>query len=601
MLASETATQSALPVDLLRNELKARGLQGFFIPLTDAYQNEYIPDSEKRLDHITGFSGSTGFCIVTKDRAALFVDGRYTIEARDSVDTAVFEIEDYTRAAMATWLRTALSKKDKLGFDPWVHTQADVTWMRETCEQNNFDLEPQEDNPIDAIWVDRPERPQKKIRIQPVEFSGKGHEEKIQDVVAVLHEKKLDAVAITATDCVAWLLNLRGQDIPFNPVFLAYAVVHKDNQVHLIVDTQKINPDTLAHLGENVHLIDEANTVAHLKKVGAKKGRIQLDAAQSPYAMSHILQEAGATISFGDDPCALPKALKNDVELEGARTAHIRDGVALCKFMYWLAQNAHGGEVTEISAADKLQEFREENALLQDLSFPTISGAGPNGAVIHYRVSKRTNRPIDVNQIYLVDSGGQYTDGTTDVTRTVIIGAPTAEQKDRFTRVLKGHIALGAVKFPAGTTGSQLDVLARHSLWQAGLDYAHGTGHGVGSYMNVHEGPQRISKSPSTVPLEPGMIVSNEPGYYKEGEYGIRIENLVAVVSCDDIEDAESAMLQFDDLTLVPIDRDLIMVDLLTESEIIWLNDYHAKVRQTLMPLLDEEVGQWLTEVTAPV
>lgn len=599
--APEAIEQSEEPVDLLRQELKARNLNAFLVPLTDEYQNEYIPANAKRLSYLTRFDGSAGFCIVTLDKAVLFVDGRYTLEAKATVNETIFAIKDYTRASMTQWLKENLSQGDVVGFDPWLHTTSEVDWLEQTCSEWQASLEAQEGNLVDAIWRNRPEAPKGKIQVQPLEYAGQDHEDKIKHIQDYLNDQRLGAVAVTATDSVAWLLNLRGQDIPFNPVFLSYAIVKKTGQVDLVIDPAKLTPDAMAHLGPNVTLIDESDIKTYLNQLGREKLRIQMDENQAPYGMGYILEKAGAKLTFAQDPCSLPKAIKNNVELEGARSAHIRDGVALCKFMYWLAQNATSGHVTEIIAAEKLKQYRQEDQMLMDLSFDTISGAGPNGAIIHYRVNEKTNRPIEENQIYLFDSGGQYRDGTTDVTRTIVIGAATAEQKDRFTRVLKGHIALASTYFPRGTTGSQLDVLARHSLWQAGLDYAHGTGHGVGSYLNVHEGPQRISKLPSTVALEPGMILSNEPGYYKAGEFGIRIENLVAVVPCVDIEDAETQMLEFEDLTLVPIDRDLIMTDLMTEAEITWLNDYHAKVRKTLMPLLDEEVGEWLAEVTAPL
>ncbi|MGE5505482.1 MAG: aminopeptidase family protein P, partial [Actinomycetota bacterium] len=447
---------------------------------------------------------------------------------------------------------------------------------------------------VDAVWSDQPGPPQSPVVAHPQRFAGRSSAEKRIDVADAKKADKLDAAFLSAPDSVAWLLNIRGGDVDYTPLPLAFALVHADAGVELFMDPAKLAAG----------VVDDAVTVRAPGELAAaldrlKDKRVRVDQAAAPYWVVDRLNHAGARIDRGADPCALPKACKNAVELDGARAAHRRDGAAMVRFLAWLAGRGPG--VREMEAADRLAAFRAEGEHFRGLSFPTISGAGPNGAIVHYRSTPATDRALEAGQLYLLDSGAQYLDGTTDVTRTVAIGTPGPEERARFTLVLKGHIAVSAARFPAGTTGSQLDVLARHALWAAGLDYDHGTGHGVGSYLGVHEGPQRISKVGSPVALRPGMVLSNEPGYYKPGAYGIRIENLVAVVEAAAPPGAERQLLGFEPLTLVPIDLGLVDPTLLTAAELAWLDSYHTRVRAEIAPLVDGTARAWLEKATRPI
>jgi len=435
------------------------------------------------------------------------------------------------------------------------------------------------------------------VTVQDMRYAGQTAEEKRRAMGAALAAEGLDAAVITAPDSLAWLLNIRGGDVPRTPFALGFGLLHKDGHVDVFMDPRKFTPAVLSHLGNEVSVQPREAFAKALDTLGQRKAQVGLDAMTAGVWIRDRLQKSGATVRVGDDPCALPKAKKNAVEIEGTRTAHRRDGAAVSRFLSWFSSEAPKGGLTEMGSAEKLAEFRRKNELFRDFSFDSISGAGPNGAVVHYKVSEKSSRKVEMNSIYLIDSGGQYLDGTTDITRTVAVGTPTAEMKDRFTRVLKGHIALATVKFPKGTTGSSLDVLARRPLWEVGLDYDHGTGHGVGSYLSVHEGPHRISKAPNRVALEPGMIISNEPGYYKTGEYGIRIENLIVVQPVE----GQPNMLQFETITLAPIDINLIDRTLLTADEVAWLNAYHKRVRETLSPNLDDATKTWLAAATRPI
>ncbi len=584
----------------LRAELARRGIDGFVAPRADEHQGEYVPRGSQRLAWLTGFSGSAGLAIVLADRAAIFVDGRYTLAVRDQVDTAAFVPHQIPEESPEAWIAANLPKGGKLGFDPWLQTVDGQLRFARACEQAGGSFVPLDSNPIDSVWRDRPPPPLAPVLPHPVEFAGEASDAKRTRVAGIVTAKGADVALITAPDCIAWLLNVRGGDVPRTPFALGFALLHGDGHVDLYMDRRKVPDRTLAWLGNAVTLAPPADLQSALDTLGNLGKRVLLETATAPYWAANRLERAGAVLVREADPVALPKACKNAVELAGIRAAHHRDGAAVSRFLGWLARESPFGKLREIEVSDRLQALRQQTGKLRDLSFDTISGAGPNGAIVHYRASEASERTLQPGSLYLVDSGGQYRDGTTDITRTVAIGTPSAEMRDRFTRVLKGHIALASARFPAGTTGSQLDALARYHLWQAGLDYDHGTGHGVGAYLSVHEGPHRISKMPNSVALQPGMIVSNEPGYYKTGAYGIRIENLVAVREAA-IEGADRRYLEFETLTLAPIDLACIETSLLTEPERAWLNAYHQRVREAVGPEVDEATRAWLAEATRPI
>ena len=597
------ADREAAPARLaaLRAELARRGLSGFVVPRADEHQGEYVPPRAQRLSWLTGFSGSAGVAVVLAARAAIFVDGRYALQVGEQVDTGLFEPLHSTDTPPATWLAEALGAGEALGHDPWLHTERDAARLRTACEQAQARLVACETNPIDAIWEDQPPAPLAPVVPHDIAFAGESAADKRHRLAATLVKEHVDAAVVTAPDSIAWLLNIRGADVANTPLPLAFAMLHDSSEVDLFIDPRKLSPRTRQHLGNWVRVRAPDSLEAALRDLGREGKAVRIEPAGAPARLFAVLDEAGGTIVRREDPCAAPKARKNAVELDGIRAAHIRDGAALTRFLSWLDAEASGGGVDELIAAAKLAAFRAANAHFQGLSFDTISGAGPNGAIVHYHATPATNRRLEPDSLYLVDSGGQYLDGTTDVTRTVALGTPTVEHRDRFTRVLKGHIAIATARFPEGTSGSQLDTLARLHLWRAGIDYDHGTGHGVGSYLCVHEGPQRISKLPNRVPLEPGMVVSNEPGYYKPGAYGIRIENLVAVVEVGTPDGGEKPMLGFETLTKAPIDRALVEPALMTAEEIAWLDSYHADVRETLTPLLDPQTAAWLATATPPL
>lgn len=585
----------------LRTDLAARGLDGFVLPRGDEHQNEYVPRRAERLAWLTGFTGSAGAAVVLTSRAAVFVDGRYTLQAAAEVDAACFEIRHLVEEPPSDWLSQALSAGAKVGYDPWLHTPDGVARLKAGVEKAGASLVALADNPIDRLWTDQPPAPLAPIRPHELEFAGVPSAEKRRQIAAEVKRAGADAVVLGAPDSLAWLLNIRGGDVPHAPLPLAFAVLSAEGTVELFVDRLKLAPGIASHLGNAVSVAAPEELGPALDRLGQARARVMADPAALAAWIFERLAAAGAVTVRASDPCQLPKACKNDVELENCRLAHRRDGAALVRFLAWLDAEAPSGRLTEIDAADRLAALRAEGEHFLDLSFPTISGAGANGAIVHYRVSPATNRRLAPDMLYLVDSGGQYRDGTTDVTRTIAIGTPTPEQRDRFTRVLQGHIRLARALFPEGTSGTQLDALARLALWEAGLDYDHGTGHGVGSYLSVHEGPQRISKVPNTVGLKPGMIVSDEPGYYKTGAYGIRIENLVAVTAVEAPAGAERKLLGFETLTLAPIDRRLIAVELLSPDERDWLDAYHARVEAEIGPLVDAPTCAWLKTATAPL
>ena len=586
----------------LRAELARREVQGFLIPRGDEHQGEYVPDSAQRLAWLTGFNGSAGTAAVLPEAAAIFVDGRYTLQVRNEVDGALFAPRHITEEPLSDWLREHLKPGQRLAYDPWLHTEDQVRRLAKTLAAAGAEAVALPDNPLDAVWRERPAPPQAPIRPHALRYAGRESADKRADLGRDLEKKGVAAAVLSLPDSIAWLLNVRGGDVEHSPLPLSFALLHADGGVEWFVDGAKLDDSLIKHLGNAVSVEGPERLSEALDRLGAAGAKVLADPATAACWIFDRLRAAGAVIEPGADPCQLPKACKNETELAGTRAAHRRDGAALARFLQWLdGEVAAGRPLTEMAAADRLAAMRGESGELRDLSFDTIAGSGPNGAIVHYRVSAESDRALAEGELFLCDSGGQYPDGTTDVTRTIAIGAPSEEMRERFTLVLKGHIALATARFPEGTSGSQLDVLARAALWQRGLDYDHGTGHGVGSYLNVHEGPQRISKVPNSVALQPGMIVSNEPGYYKTGAYGIRIENLVAVVESPRGPDEERAMLAFETLTLAPIDRRLVQSALLTRDEIAWLDAYHARVREEIGAQLEGADLEWLRAATAPL
>tara|TARA_R110000782_G_scaffold49622_2_gene107898 strand:- start:30155 stop:31966 length:1812 start_codon:yes stop_codon:yes gene_type:complete len=593
-------TDSAQCLSALRGELARRNFSGFVVPLTDEHMSEYVGDYAQRLAWLTGFGGSAGTAVVLGEKAAMFVDGRYTLQVRDQVDGALYEFCDYPATQPAQWLAEHVEAGQRIGYDPWLHTRDWVASTRAQLAAKGAELVAVEDNPIDAVWQDRPAPSLAPAQPHALGYAGKSHEEKLDDIAAWLKTRGADAAVLSALDSVAWALNIRGSDVARTPVALSYAIAKADGTLDLFIAPEKVTDALRGHLGNRVAIRDRALFELALQNEFGGQA-VAVDPERAVAAIFAALEGGGARVDAVRDPVVLAKAIKNPVEIAGHKAAQERDNAALVRFLHWISIEGPKGAQTELSAAAQLRAFREHTGKLVDLSFDTISGAGPNGAVVHYRVEEKTNRAIAPDMLYLVDSGGQYRDGTTDITRTIVIGTPSDEMRERFTLVLKGHIAIARARFPTGTRGSQLDVLARRALWDHGLDYAHGTGHGVGSFLSVHEGPQRIATfGGGDEPLRAGMIVSNEPGYYKPGEYGIRIENLVLVTECD-VPGAEKPMLGFETLSHVPIDRALIDAALLDDGEREWLNAYHAGVERRVSPLVDDDVRGWLKAVCAPV
>jgi len=587
-------------VPLIRQAMAKQGLDGFLVPHEDEHQNEYLPAANDRLAWATGFTGSAGAAVILRDKAAVFVDGRYTLQVRDQVDGKLFEIRDLVEGGVPAYLETATARGQKIGYDPRLHSPDALGHLRIAAAKAGAELVAVNDNPLDQAWGQvRPPQPTAPVVPHAAEYSGEDSNAKRARVGAAVAARGGDAAVLTAPSSIAWLFNVRGGDVIRSPLPLGQAILNKDGTARLFLDPAKVTEDLPAWLGNQVRLETPDDLPGALAEL--KGQSVVVDPAQSSAWYFDTLQQAGATVIRGEDPCALPRAQKNAVEIQGARNAHARDGAALTLFLHWMATEGQANPPDEVEAVRKLESFREATGKLKDLSFDTIAGAASNGAIVHYRPTERLNKRSEQGSLFLVDSGAQYLDGTTDVTRTIAIGEPTAEMRERFTLVLKGHLALAAIRFPAGTTGSAIDVLARAALWMKGLDYDHGTGHGVGSYLGVHEGPQRISKAPNNVALRPGMILSNEPGYYKEGGYGIRIENLQVVTPAAPIPGGERPMLGFETLTLAPIDRRLIDRDLLTADERAQLDAYHARVRDVVGPLVEPEVRSWLIDVTAAI
>ncbi|HKO70111.1 MAG TPA: aminopeptidase P family protein [Bradyrhizobium sp.] len=582
-----------------REELARRNLTGFVIPRADQQQNEYVPPSEERLAWLTGFTGSAGQAIVLAHEAAVFVDGRYTLQAAKQVDGRAWSIEPLADPPPESWLKKHLTAGDRLGFDPWLHTSAAAERLAAACTKAGAELVAVESNPLDSVWTERPPPPLAPVTVHPPRYSGETEAEKLIRIRMEIANLGADALVLSDSHAVAWAFNIRGADVSHTPLPLSYALVPKDGRAIIFIDSRKLSNSTRDHLERSADVEEPTALAPKLTELAQRGASIALDSASAADALSRLIAGAGGKPVRGNDPVGLLKAIKNATEIEGARAAHRRDAVALARFLAWINREGPSGALTEIDAVEALESFRRDTGALKDVSFPTIAGTGPNGAIVHYRVTRKTNRRISPGDLLLIDSGAQYEDGTTDVTRTIAIGEPNAEMIDRFTRVLRGHIAIARAVFPDGTTGAQIDALARQFLWQAGVDFEHGTGHGVGSYLSVHEGPARISKL-GTTPLRRGMILSNEPGYYKADAYGIRIENLELVVGAE-IAGAEKPMNAFEALTLAPIDRRLIEPKVLAATELSWLNDYHARVRQDVRPHVDEATKVWLDAATAPL
>ncbi len=592
----ENAVDRVKQLRTLMAELK---FDAVLVPRADEHQGEYVPASAERLKWLTGFSGSAGLAVISRQFAALFVDGRYRVQARVQVDTKTFEILQVPQARPSDWLSQKLKPGAVAGFDPRLHTVTEVERLTETLADRGIKLRPLSRNPVDRIWgADRPPVPAGKVRPHPLQYAGRSAEDKIAALQKSLKADQQDAAVLTLPDSIAWLFNIRGNDVAHNPVPLAFAIVPVSGKPDLFIAREKLDAEARAHLSfAKVSAPDKLGE--RLARLKSANKRVRLDPDTASWWFARQLG-GPRKIARGQDPCILPKARKNKAEIEGARAAQLRDGAAFARFLAWLDREAPGGKLDEIAVAQKLEAFRAETQALRDISFDTISGAGPNGAVVHYRVTEATNRKLKPGELYLVDSGGQYLDGTTDITRTIAIGKPTAEMCERYTLVLKGHIAIATARFPKGTRGIELDAFARRALWEKGLDFDHGTGHGVGSYLSVHEGPQSISRR-GMASLEPGMIISNEPGYYKEGAYGIRLENLVLVTGPETPAGGDREMLGFETLTLAPFDRRLVRPDMLTAAELEWLNNYHARVGEIIGAELGPADRAWLAAATAPI
>ena len=593
------ASESAPRLAALRAELTRRGLDGFVVPHADRHQNEYLPPSEERLAWLTGFTGSAGAAVVLAERAVLFVDGRYTLQAGDQSDPKLFTIEHLVDTPPCAWIETNLTTGQKLGFDPWLHTAEGAERLAKACATVGAILVATEPNPIDAVCRNRPAPPHGAVVPHDLQFAGEPAAQKLERIRADIKKLKADALVVSDPQAVAWTFNIRGADIRHTPLPLAFAIILEDG-ARLYLDESKLTDaarDALAGLAE---IRPEDTFAQDLAALGSEHRAVRLDQATAAHAISQGITANGGKVSRGPDPIAIMKAVKNAAEIAGSRAAHRRDGAAVANFLAWFDRVAPEGQLTEIDAVEALETFRRDTGLLRDVSFSTISGAGPNGAIVHYRVTRKSNRKIAPGELFLIDSGAQYQDGTTDITRTVIVGDASPEMRDRFTRVLKGHIAIARAVFPDGIAGSQLDSFARAHLWAAGLDFDHGTGHGVGSYLSVHEGPARIAKL-GTAALMRGMILSNEPGYYKTGQYGIRIENLVLVSEAPAVAGGEKPLNRFETLTLAPIDRRLVDRQLMTADEIDWLDAYHAEVREVLSPLVAADTRAWLSAATAPL
>ena len=583
----------------LRASFTGLGISGFIVPRSDEHLGEYVPASAERLAWLTGFTGSAGLAIVLAERAAIFTDGRYVLQVRREVDGAGWEFRHVTDEPPAEWLKAAAPAGARIGYDPLLISEDMIERLAKGAP--SVVLVPLARNPIDAVWADRPAPPAAPAFVYPLEFAGRSAADKRGDIAAILKEAGEDAAVITDPPSINWLLNIRGADVPFAPIALGFLIVKADATATLFMPPAKISAEVRAHLGNSVTVEPREALPAALNALAAK--RVRVDAQASPVWFAQALRAAGAEVVAGTDPCALPKACKNTVEQEGARQAQARDAVPLCRFLHWLSAHAPTGAETEMSAAEALLGFRKELPEFREESFPAISGAGEHAAIMHYRVSAESDRRIAPNEIYLIDSGAQFLDGTTDVTRTIWTGpeAAPASLRDHVTRVLKGHIAIATLRFPEGVGGSHLDAFARHALWAVGLDFDHGTGHGVGAYLSVHEGPMSLSRNSRPIAFKPGMIISNEPGYYLPGSYGIRLENLLIVQPAKAQPGSVKPFLEFETITLAPFDRALIEPALLSDAERGWLDAYHARVLAEVGPKLPQECHAWLAAACAPL
>ena len=597
-----SSAESAARLAQLRAILSQAGVDGFILPRSDEFQNEYIPDSAERLRWLTGFTGSAGFAVILPDRAVAFSDGRYAVQLPAQLDPKAFSAADSTKIGLPEFL-SQNAKGLRIGFDPWMHTAEEVAALRKAAATDGFEMVALSRNPVDLVWQDRPAPPKGRVAIHPDAYAGQSAEEKRAQMDAALEKADADLCVLTDPCSLAWVLNIRGADVIHKPLPLAFTILRRGALPLIFLDPDKIDPSDRPELERRAEL-REPETFERLLRQASRDAKVMIDTKLAARRIVDIVEGAGGTVVEGRDPALLPRARKNAVEVEGARQAHLRDGAAMASFLAWMdAQEP--GSLTEIDAARKLEalriEFARANGMeLKDISFDTISAAGPNAALPHYRVSTASNRTIRAGEVYLVDSGGQYLDGTTDITRTIAVGDVPEHVRRAFTLVLKGMIAVSTARFPKGTRGTELDPLARIALWRHGLDYAHGTGHGVGSYLGVHEGPQSISRR-GTIVIEDGMILSNEPGCYREGEFGIRIENLILTLPAEPIEGGDLPMHGFETLTFAPIDRRMIVPALLEDLEADWLDAYHAQVRTKLTPLLDAEDGAWLARATAPL
>ena len=590
----------AARIAALRAELSRRGLDGWIVPHADRHLGEYLAPGDERLAWLTGFTGSAGVAVVLMDSAVIFTDGRYQIQMREQVDTTVFATEHIIERPLDAWLKSNLRDGLRLGYDPWLHSQDGAEKLAKACASAGAMLIATEPNPIDTIWTDRPPPPLAPVVVHDVRFAGVPAASKLQQVQEEIVRLRADVLVVSDPAAIAWTFNIRGHDVPHTPIAHAFATVPKSGRPTLYIDGRKLSDPVRRYLEELTDICEPQAFTPTLAALSATPATVRLDDASAVDALARIVSAAGGRVSRGSDPISDLKGVKNPVEIAGAEAAQRRDGAAVTRFLAFLDREAPRGQLTEIDAVAALESFRRETGVLKDISFPTIAGSGPDGAIVHYRVTRRSNRLITPGDLLLIDSGAQYEDGTTDITRTIAVGTPTEEMRERFTRVLQGHIAIACAVFPEGTTGAQLDTLARLRLWAAGLDFDHGTGHGVGSYLSVHEGPARISKLGTAV-LKRGMLLSNEPGYYKAEAYGIRVENLVLVVEGPLPADAERPLNAFKTLTLAPIDRRLIERRHLSETEITWVDTYHAEVARELGPLLDSQTRSWLEDATRPL
>lgn len=585
----------------LREWMLKNGFFGFLVPTADEYQGEYVAPNAKRLEWLTGFSGSAGEAVVLLDRAFLFVDGRYTLQAQKETDPKLFTVVQTPDARAGDWLFAALPNGARIGYDSWLHTPNEVKKMAAACAKNGAKISPVPYNPVDALWTDKPKTAVERAVFLPENYTGQDSTSKIADITAAVGLEQDDALVLTSPESISWLLNVRGRDIPFIPVVQSFAVLYKNGTLDWFVDENKVTDLLRSKLSPLVEIRRPAVLPAVLDALGLQQARVSLDMAQSPAWIYERLSAAGAVVHANEDPCLIRKACKNITERDGAVNAHIKDGIAMCRFLCWFDREAPKGKLKETDAVHKIDEFRRDNPLYRGESFATIAASGKNAAYIHYHTGGKNNAPIRNNAMFLIDTGAQYLDGTTDITRTVAVGDATALEKKRYTQVLKGHIAIATIAFCEGTTGGQLDVLARQFLWRDGVDYAHGTGHGVGSYLSVHEGPQRISRSSGKIALMPGMLISNEPGYYKPDAFGIRLENVVMVEPLPPVEGSEIKTLGLSTLSLAPFDRRLIDKSQLTPREKAWLDGYHARIRRIISPLVDPQTADWLTQACAPL